>query len=145
MMDDSYKRIILMDHYSHARNRGLLEDPKYRLVHNASDSCIDDIKVQMSFDGDKIEDVRFDGIGCTISTASTSIISNLIKGKSREEALHIIDNYYRMLKEEDFDEDLLEEANAFDTLYKQPNRIKCGTIGIRAMEQLIRESYGKQE
>ncbi len=141
MMDDGFKRIILLDHYSHARNRGLLDDKSYCLVHNASDSCIDDIKVQIKIEGDTVEDVRFDGVGCTISTASTSIMSELIKGKTREEALEIIDNYYRMLNEEEYDEELLEEANAFDTLYRQPNRIKCGTIGIRAMEEIIKKSY----
>ena len=144
MMEEGFKRIILLDHYSHARNRGLLEDDRYRLVHNASDSCIDDIKVQIRISDDTIDDVRFDGIGCTISTASTSIMSELIKGKTREEALEIIENYYHMLKEEPYDEDLLEEANAFDTLYRQPNRIKCGTIGIRAMEEIIRKSYGSE-
>ncbi len=130
-----------MDHYAHARNRGLVENERYRRIHNASASCIDDITVQMDVEGDIIKDVRFDGVGCTISTASTSIISDLIKGKKREEALNIIDNYLKMLNEEEYDEDLLEEANAFDTLYKQPNRIKCGTIGINAMKELIENSY----
>ena len=64
-------------------------------------------------------------------------MSDLIKGKSKEEAKSIINEYKKMLNEESYDENVLEEANAFDTLYKQANRIKCGTIGIKAMEELI--------
>ncbi len=143
-MEQDFKRQILMDHYVNTRMRGLKEnDPRYDEVHNVSESCIDDITVQMYVKDDTVEDVCFDGIGCTIATASTDIIAELIKGKSREEALNIIDNYFAMLHEEEYDEDLLEEANAFDTLYKQANRIKCGSIGINAMKELIERSYEK--
>ena len=138
MLDDDLKRTILLDHYQNPRNKGLVDDERYHLVHNASDSCIDDIKVQMLMEDGIIRDVRFDGVGCTICYASTSIMSELIMGKTKEEALHIIDEYYRMIDEKEYDEDLLEEANAFNTLSKQANRIKCGTIGIHAMEELIR-------
>ena len=138
MFDDDLKRTILLDHYQNPRNKGLVDDERYHLVHNASDSCIDDIKVQMLMEDGVIRDVRFDGVGCTICYASTSIMSELIMGKTKDEALHIIDEYYRMIDEKDYDEDLLEEANAFNTLSKQANRIKCGTIGIHAMEELIR-------
>ena len=142
-MDENFKREILLDHYQRARNRGLTKSKNYLSLHNASDSCIDDITVEIHVDNDIIDDVRFDGVGCTISTASTSIISDLIKGKKREEAIKIINEYFNMLDEKPFDSDLLEEANAFDTLYKQPNRIKCGTIGVKAMKKLIEESYEK--
>lgn len=130
-----------MEHYNKPRNHGLLENNKYKLIHNASESCIDDLKIQMLIEDDIIKDVRFDGVACTISTASTSIISELIKGKNRKEASNIIDNYYAMLKGEEYDEDVLEEANAFETLYKQANRIKCGMIGINAMKEIIEKSY----
>lgn len=139
MMEDNLKREILLDHYQNPRNKGLVDDPNYHMVHNASDSCIDDIKVQMLINDNKIQDVRFDGVGCTICFASTSIISELIKGKTKKEALDIINEYYNMIDEKPYNPDVLEEANAFDTLSKQANRIKCGTIGVHAMEQLIKE------
>ena len=142
MFSDDIKRIILLEHYQNPHNKGLVEDDRYHLVHNASDSCIDDIKVQMLIEDGIIKDVRFDGVGCTICFASTSIISDLIKGKSKEEALHIIGEYFNMIDEKEYDEDLLEEANAFNTLSKQANRIKCGTIGIKAMKELI-DNYDK--
>ena len=139
MMEDNLKREILLDHYQNPRNKGLVDDPNYHMVHNASDSCIDDIKVQMLINDNKIQDVRFDGVGCTICFASTSIISELIKGKTKKDALDIINEYYNMIDEKPYNPDVLEEANAFDTLSKQANRIKCGTIGVHAMEQLIKE------
>jgi len=140
-MQDDIKRAILLDHYQNPHNKGLVDDDSYLKIHNASESCIDDITVQMKIEDNIIKDVRFDGVGCTICFASTSIVSDLIKGKSREEGLHIIQQYYNMIDEKEYDEDLLEEANAFDTLSKQANRIKCGTIGIHAMEDLIKKSY----
>ena len=140
MMDEFLKREILLDHYTNPHNKGLVDDERYHLIHNASDSCIDDIKVQMLIENKIIKDVRFDGVGCTICFASTSIMSELIKGKTINEAKSIINEYMKMLDEKPYDSEILEEANAFDTLYKQANRIKCGTIGIRAMKDLI-ESY----
>ena len=144
-MDQEIKRAILMDHYTKPKNRGLLDDPRYKTVHMASESCIDDIKVQMLIENDKVSDVRFDGVGCTICISSTSIISSLIKGQPLSMAKKIIDEYFKMIDEEEYDEDLLEEANAFESLSKQANRIKCGTIGIKAMKQLIKEFEDEQQ
>ena len=107
-------------------------------------SCIDDIFVFIKVDNDKIVDAAFDGVGCTIAFSSTSIMTDLVKNKKVDDALHIIDEYYNMIDEKPYDEDLLEEANAFDTLYKQANRIKCGTIGIKAINSLLRE-YKNEE
>lgn len=139
MMDQNIKREIMIDHYSSPANKGLVDDERYISIHNASDSCIDDITVQMLAVDGIIKDVNFDGVGCTICTSSTDIMCSLVENKSLEEAKEIINNYYQMIDEKEFDEDMLEEANAFDTLYKQANRIKCGTIGINAIRDLIKE------
>ena len=139
MMDKEIKREIMLDHYNHPNNKQTVNDERYKSVHNASDSCIDDITVFMLAEDGKIKDVKFDGIGCTICTASTDIMCDLVTGKELSEAKAIINEYYKMVDEKPFDEDALEEANAFDTLYQQANRIKCGTIGIRAIEDLVNE------
>ncbi len=139
MMDREFKRIILLDHYNNPNNKKTVEDERYRSVHNASESCIDDLTVYMFAQDGIIKDLVFSGIGCTISTASTDIMCDLLKGKSFEQAREILKNYENMVSEKPFDEDILEEANAFDTLYQQANRIKCGTIGIHAIEELIDE------
>ena len=139
MMDREFKRIILLDHYNNPNNKRTVEDERYRSVHNAFESCIDDLTVYMFAQDGIIKDLVFSGIGCTISTASTDIMCDLLKGKSFEQAREILSNYENMVSEKPFDEDVLEEANAFDTLYQQANRIKCGTIGIHAIEELIDE------
>ena len=144
MMDESLKRAIIMDHYTKPHNKGLKDDESYKVIHMASDSCIDDITVQVKVENDVVKDVRFDGVGCTIAFSSTSIMTDLVKNKKVDDALHIIDEYYNIIDEKQYDEDLLEEANAFDTLYKQANRIKCGTIGIKAINSLLRE-YKNEE
>ena len=137
MMDKEIKRQIMMDHYQNPNNKQTITDDRYRSVHNASDSCIDDITVYMLIEDDVIKDVKFDGVGCTICTASTDIMCDLVTGKSLAEAKSIIKEYYNMINELPYDEETLDEANAFDTLYQQANRIKCGTIGIHAIEDLI--------
>ncbi|MBQ2690073.1 MAG: iron-sulfur cluster assembly scaffold protein, partial [Solobacterium sp.] len=87
-----------------------------------------------------IEDIRFDGIACTISTASTSIMTELLRGKTTDEAKEIIANYFSMVDGLEYNADLLEEAVAMKNVYKQANRIKCATIGWRAIDQIIKES-----
>lgn len=111
----------------------------------ASDSCVDDIHVQALIEDGIIKDVTFDGVACTISTASTSIMTELVKGKTVNEAKEIIDNYYDMIDQKDYDEELLQEAVAFDTVGKQANRIKCATIGWHGLQKLIDESEKKND
>lgn len=142
-MEEDIKRAILLDHYQMPHNKRTVDDSRYDSIHNASESCIDDITVYMLIENNIIKDVAYDGRGCTICIASCSIMSDLLIGKTLDEGKDIIQNYYNMIDEKEFDIDMLEEANAFDTLSKQANRIKCGTIGIHAMEDLIKKNYGK--
>lgn len=137
--DPMILRQIIMEHNQNAHNRELVNDDSYLSVRKDSDSCIDDITVQVKFAGDKIEDIRFDGDACTISSASTSILTDLVKGKSIEEAKTIIENFYNMVFEKPYDAELLEEAIAFQNVYKQANRIKCATIGYDALNEIISE------
>lgn len=141
--DPMVLRQILMDHYNYPRNHELTHDETYMSRHMASDSCIDDIVVETMIQEGKILDVRFDGVACTIATAATSIMSELLKGKTIPEAKKIIDNYHGMIDGKEYDEELLEEAIALQGVGKQANRIKCATIGWKAMEEMIAESEGK--
>lgn len=145
-IDPMLMRQIIMDHYDYPRNKELTKDNGYMSRHMASDSCIDDITVQTKISDGKIDDIRFDGIACTISTASTSIMSELLKGKTTEEAKEIMDNYFKMIDQKEYDEDVLDEAIAFQNVGKQANRINCATIGWKAMREMIKESEdGKDE
>jgi nitrogen fixation NifU-like protein len=138
--DPEILRELIMDHYQYPHNHKLTEDDSYASVHMASDSCIDDITVQSKITDGVIEDIRFDGVACTISTASTSMMTDLLKGKKIEEANEIIGNYFNMIDAKEYDPDVLEEAVAMKNVYKQANRIKCATIGWKAMRQMIDES-----
>ncbi len=139
MMDKEIKREIMLDHYSNPNNKKTISDDRYKSIHNASESCIDDVTVYMLVEDNVIKDIKFDGVGCTICTASTDIMCDLLINKTLSDAKEIINEYYNMIDEKPFNEEVLEEANAFDTLYQQANRIKCGTIGIHAIEDLIKE------
>ncbi len=142
-LDPTLLRDIIMDHYQYPRNKELTDDTTYLSRHMASDSCIDDITVQTKIENGTIQDVRFDGQACTISTASTSIMSELVQGKSLEEVHEILDNYFAMIDQREYDEDLLEEAIAFQNVGKQANRINCATIGWKALREMVEESEGK--
>ena len=130
-------RAIIMDHYEYPRNKKLKGEVGYLKVHMDSESCIDDIYIEALIQDGIIKDVCFDGIGCTISTASTSIMSELMIGKSIEEAQIIIDNYLNMINMKEYDEEILEEAVVFKNTGRQANRIKCATIGWNGMQELI--------
>ena len=145
MKDPMILRSIIMDHYEYPRNHELIKEDGYVQKHMASESCIDDIYVQSRIRNGIVEDVRFDGVACTISTASTSIMSELLKGKRVEEAKDIIANYFHMIDQQDYDEEKLEEALAFHNVGSQANRIKCATIGWKAMEEMIEESEERHE
>lgn len=145
LKDPMIVRQLIMDHYEYPRNHTLLSTGDYLEKHMDSESCIDDIKVQFVVEDEVIVDVRFDGIACTISTASTSIMSELLMNKTLEEAELIINEYNKMLREEAFDEDILESAIIFRNVSKQANRIQCATIGWDAAQILIAESRQKDE
>ena len=132
-----------MDHYEYPRNHELTNDGKYLPKHMDSESCIDDITVQADIEDNVIKDVRFDGVACTISTASTSIMTELVKGKTVDQAKEIIDNYFAMIDDRPYDSDMMEEAIAFKNVGKQANRINCATIGWKALRDIITESEEK--
>ncbi|MDO4466314.1 MAG: SUF system NifU family Fe-S cluster assembly protein [Bacillota bacterium] len=142
-IDSTLLREIIMDHYEYPRNKELIEDTSYLSRHMASDSCIDDITVQSKISNGMIKDIRFDGTACTIATSSTSIMTELLVDKSVEEAKEIVENYFSMIDQKEYDEDLLEEAVAFQNVGKQANRINCATIGWKAMREIIKESEGE--
>ena len=131
-------RQIIMDHYEHPHNKREPSDlTGYIKIHMDSASCIDDIYVYLKEENDKIVDVCFNGIACTIATASTSIMTELVMGKSKKEAYYIIEQYQNMINEREFDDEVLDEAIVFINTSKQASRIKCATIGWRGLKNLL--------
>ena len=139
-LDSMMLRQIIMDHYENPRNHGLVDDDNYQSVNMDSETCIDDIDVQALIEDGVIKDIRFDGEACAICTSSTSIMTELLIGKTIDEARVIIKNYMNMIFEKDYDPEILEEAIAFYNTHKQANRIKCATLGWKGITQLIDES-----
>ena len=142
--DANFLRELVLDHYKYPHNHGLVNKEGYLSKHMASDSCIDDITVQLDVKDDVIQDIRFDGVACAISTASTSMMSDLLIGKNVKEAKDIIGQYFNMIENKEYDGDVLEEAIAFKNVYKQANRIKCATIGWNALSELLEEEEDKK-
>ena len=145
LSDPTILRELIMDHYQYPHNHKLTRSDLYRSVHMASESCIDDITVESKIENGVIQNIQFEGEACTISTSSTSVMTDLLIGRTVEEAKQIIDNYFSMVDGKEYDPDLLQEALIMKNVHKQANRIKCATIGWKAMKQMIEESEAAHE
>lgn len=131
-------RAIIMDHYENPQYKKTpANKDAFKQFHMSSSNCIDDIIVYALEENNTIKECYWDGVACTISTASTDIMCGLVINKSLKDALYIIEQYKHMIHEEQFDESVLDEALAFVNTAKQAARIKCATIGYDALEEII--------
>ncbi|WP_243342340.1 Fe-S cluster assembly sulfur transfer protein SufU [Anaerococcus sp. AGMB09787] len=137
-MEEIYSQIIL-DHSRNQENKHEIEDADITEPgHNPS--CGDEIVLQLKLDGDKIVDAAFTGEGCAISQAATSVMCDVIIGKTKEEAKKLADIYVRMIKREDVSDeeyDLLEDAVAFKNIQNMPQRVKCALLSWKTLDQTI--------
>ena len=130
---DNLYRTVIMDHYKNPHNKGLVENDEYKTVHLNNPSCGDDMFVQIKLDDGKLVDVRHNGHGCSICCSSASVMSDCLKGKSKDEALSTIDNFLTMIKGEEFDESIdLGDAVVYQGVAQFPARIKCATLAWKA-------------
>ena len=136
-MDSNLRREIILENYQEPLNRGLVEDDSYLKVNTNSESCIDNLDFMMKIEDNTIKDIRFDGEACAISTSASSIMIRRLLGKSVEEAKNILDNYLKMIQEEDYDKELLGELLVYDEIYKQPNRKGCALLPSEAIEKML--------
>lgn len=139
MLDPELKKALIMEHYQNPLNRNTIEDNRYIKVNSNSETCIDDIDLYILFEDDKIKDIHFNGEACAISTSATSIMIKLLIGKTIQEVEELMHNYYNMIDEKEYDEDLLGEACCYDEIYKQQNRKGCATIPWKGIEKAIQE------
>lgn len=131
-------RSIIMDHYSNPIHKHQPSGDGFIKVHMHSDNCIDDLDIFLKLDNNKVIDACFDGVACTISTASTDIMCDLLINKDFKEAKNIIKQYDNMIHEEPFDEEVLDEAIVFINTSKQAARIRCAMIGWNAADQILK-------
>ena len=139
-MDSNLKRSIILEHYQHPHNRGLIEDSEYQKTNMNNESCIDELNIMVKIKDDIIEDMAFTGHGCAISQASTSIMIDTLKGKTIEEAKEIIKTFISMIKREEVNEDdleKLEDAIAFKNVSNMPARVKCALLAWHTLDDMI--------
>jgi nitrogen fixation NifU-like protein len=136
-LQDMYQEIIL-DHYRNPHHKGL-RDPFDAQVYHVNPTCGDEVtlRVQLKGSGDDavVEDVSFDSLGCSISQASASVMTDLVIGKPVGEAMKISDAFLELMQSKgqlEPDEDVLEDAVAFAGVSKYPARIKCALLGWMA-------------
>lgn len=142
--DPEIMREIIVDNYQNPRNFKEVDDERYITIHMDSASCIDDIYIQVLFEGGVVKDCKWHGKGCAISTASTSIMSEMILGKTKEEALAMMDEFNKMLAGQDFNEELLGDAICFVNVNRQPSRITCANISWRGLQKAFLEEEKKE-
>lgn len=140
-MDQNLKRSIIMENYQNPKNRGLLGNDGYIKTNSNSDSCIDEIDLEVKIENGKIADIRFDGEACAICTSATSIMIETLIGKTLDEAKEIYYNYENMIEEKEYNEEILECAVVYDDIGKQPNRKKCALIPWWGIEKAFIEYY----
>ena len=130
---------IIMEQSTATYNKHELND-KTDSEHGHNPSCGDDITLEIKMDGNKISDLAFTGHGCAISQASTSIMIDVLKGKSKDEALKLIEIFLKMVKREKVSEDELdsiEDARALQNISNMPARVKCAELAWYTMEKLL--------
>ena len=130
-MDSNMKRSIILDNYQDTSNEN------YVKINTRNVSCIDNIDIYVKLEDDKIIDIKYYGEACVIAISSTSILCKMLIGKTIEEAKKILDNYFRMIEEDEYDKEMLGEATVYDDIYKQPARKTCATLFARGMGKLF--------
>ncbi len=145
-LDNLYQEVIL-DHYKNPQHKKL--SPTYDAqVHHINPSCGDEITLNVSLDGEKVSNVSWDGVGCSISQASVSILSELVLGKTLSQAQQISDAFMELMQSkgtQSGDETLLEDAVALAGVSQYPARIKCALLGWMAFKDASVQALAKNK
>ncbi|MGJ6981124.1 Fe-S cluster assembly sulfur transfer protein SufU [Aestuariimicrobium soli] len=145
-MESLYQEIIL-DHYREKHHSGL-RDPHDAEVHHVNPSCGDELTLRVKLDGDTIADVSYSGVGCSISQASTSVMSDLVIGRSIADSMELYEEFRVMMDSRGLaepDEDRFEDAIAFVGVSQFPARIKCALLAWAAMRDATSQAVAARE
>ena len=138
-LEDLYKEVIL-DHYRTPRNKGRLDPHDVALERN-NPLCGDEIELFLKFDGEKLQEIAFDGKGCSISQASASMMTEKVKGLSVKDAAELAATIKSMMAgESDGDPNALGDLVSLKGVVKYPVRIKCALLGWNTLVEAIEES-----
>jgi nitrogen fixation NifU-like protein len=142
-IDQLYQEIIL-DHYKRPHGRGLRE-PFDAEAHHVNPTCGDEVTLRVKLADDTVQDVSYEGMGCSISQASASVLHDLVRGVSVTEALKRHDAFSALMAgrgQVEPDEALLEDAVAFAGVAKYPARVKCALLSWMAFKDALSRSGG---
>ena len=145
-LDNLYQEVIL-DHYKNPQNKKLASDNDAQ-VHHVNPSCGDEVTLGVKLDGDKVLSINWEGVGCSISQASTSIMSDLLIGRTLTEANVISENFLHLMQSkgaEEGDPEVLEDAVALAGVSQYPARIKCALLGWMAFKDASVQAHSKEE
>jgi nitrogen fixation NifU-like protein len=138
-MEQMYQEVIL-DHYKHPHNRGL-RDPFGAEVQHVNPTCGDEVTLRVHIDADgNVADVSYDGQGCSISQASTSVLTDQVIGLPVQQALKVVDSFNEMIGSRgtvEGDEDVIGDGIAFVGVSKYPARVKCALLGWMAFKDAV--------
>jgi len=142
-LEQIYQEVIL-DHYKHPHHRGLRE-PFGAEVHHVNPTCGDEVtlRVALSADGQTVDDISYDGQGCSISQASTSVLTDQVIGQTVGDALKTVAAFSEMVSSRgriEGDEDVLGDGVAFAGVAKYPARVKCALLGWTAFKAALAEA-----
>ena len=143
-LDSLYQEVIL-DHYKRPLNKSLAPNPDIQ-VHHVNTSCGDEVTLNLNLIGDRISQVTWEGVGCSISQASTSVMSDLLVGKNSNQALALVDEFQAMLQSKGADagnEERLQDGVAFAGVSKFPARVKCALLGWMAFKDALQQAVRK--
>lgn len=130
---------VILDHYKRPRNFGKLENAE-RTAEGFNPLCGDRISLSLRFDGERVVDVRFEGSGCAISTASSSLMTQAVKGRSRTEIQAVIDQFHRMLVDEADPDALAADLGKLVVMAgvrEYPVRVKCATLAWHTLRAAL--------
>lgn len=149
-LEDMYQEIIL-DHYRNPHHKGL-RDPFDAQVYHVNPTCGDEVTLRVLLkdaDGEAVvEDVSFDSLGCSISQASASVMTDLVIGKPVSEAMKISEAFLELMQSKgqlEPDEDVLEDAVVFAGVSKYPARIKCALLGWMAWKDATAQALAHSD
>ena len=145
-LDNLYQEVIL-DHYKRPQNK-VLSSTYDAQVHHVNPSCGDEIDLNITIKDGTVSNISWDGVGCSISQASVSILTDLLIGKSIEEAYSIFDHFVALMQSKGTitgDEAVLEDAIALAGVSKYPARIKCALLGWMAFKDASVQAQSKSK
>ena len=137
-LEQMYQEIIL-DHYRQPHGAGLRE-PFDAETHHVNPTCGDEVTLRVKLEGDEVKDVSYESLGCSISQASTSVLTDLVVGKSISEAFRILESFQEMAQSRGKvagDEDVIGDGIAFAGVSKYPARVKCALLGWMAFKDAV--------